>query len=70
MKVLRIFTLVVAAIITGCASERVVTDNTAFFVDAYSPRGSISVVSGEASVNTSLEFATYKRKFESRLSMV
>ncbi|MEY3122912.1 MAG: hypothetical protein RI993_1737 [Pseudomonadota bacterium] len=68
MKILKIFTLLVIAIVTGCATPRVITNNTAFFVDSYAPRGSISVVSGEAGVNNSLEFAAYKRKFENKLS--
>jgi hypothetical protein len=69
MKTLRIITLLMVAIITGCATPRVVTNNTAFFVDSYSPRGSISVVSGDVDLNNSLEFAAYKKKFEAQLSV-
>ena len=69
MKHQRIFTLLIVLIVTGCATPRVVTNNTAFYVDAYSPVGSIAVVSGEADVNNSLEFAAYKKKFESHLSL-
>jgi len=54
--------------ITGCATPHVVTNNTAFYVDTYESKGSISVVSGEADVNSSLEFAAYKKKFERKLS--
>lgn len=68
MKVFKIITILAVLIVTGCATPpRVVTNNTAFYVDAFAPRGSISVVSGEADVNGSLEFAAYKKKFESKL---
>ena len=61
-----IFT-VFLALLTGCAE--VVTNTTVFYVETYSPGKSISVVSGEADVNSSLEFAAYKRKFENKLSI-
>jgi len=73
MKALGIFTAVlVVAIITGCIPlypDYVVTNTTAFYVDSYSPKGSISVVSGESNLNNSLEFSAYKKKFETKLSM-
>ena len=69
MKFLRIISLLMVVFVTGCAtSSRIVTNNTAFFVGSYEPKGTISVVSGEADVNNSLEFAAYKSKFESKLS--
>ena len=73
MKVLKIISLLMIVIVTGCGSPYVATSNTAFFVDTYSSKGSISVVSvvsvvsAEAGVNSSLKFAAYKRKFESKL---
>ena len=67
MKVLKIISLLIIVIVTGCGSPYVATSNTAFFVDTYSSKGSISVVSAEAGVNSSLKFAAYKRKFESKL---
>ena len=69
MKILKLVTLLLMAVLAGCSTSRVVSNNTAFYVDNYSPRGSITVVSGETEVNNSLEFAAYKKKFESRLSM-
>tara|TARA_R110000751_G_C13784776_1_gene481400 strand:- start:3065 stop:3724 length:660 start_codon:yes stop_codon:yes gene_type:complete len=69
MKFLKMITMPMIAIITGCASPGVVTNNTAFYIDTYSPKGSISVVSGEIDVNKSLEFAAYKKKFERKLSL-
>ena len=70
MRFLKIITFLMVAIVTGCATSTpvVVTNNTAFYVDTYSPKGSITVVSGEADVNNSLEFAAYKKKFELKLS--
>ena len=73
MKVLKIISLLMVVIVTGCATTyppHVTTNNTAFFVDTYVSKGSISVVSAEADVNSSLEFAAYKHKFESKLSGV
>lgn len=67
MKVLKIISLLMIVIVTGCGSPYVATSNTAFFVDTYSSKGSISVVSAEAGVNSSSKFAAYKRKFESKL---
>ena len=67
MKVLKIISLLMIVIVTGCGSPYVATSNRAFFVDTYSSKGSISVVSAEAGVNSSLKFAVYKRKFESKL---
>ena len=67
MKVLKIISLLMVVIVIGCATPHVITNNTAFFVDTYASTGSISVVSAEANVNTSLEFAAYKHKFESKL---
>lgn len=61
-----IFT-VFLALLTGCAE--VVTNTTVLYVETYSLGKSISVVSGEADVNSSLEFAAYKRKFENKLSI-
>lgn len=70
MRIQKIFTFLAVIILTGCATPRVVTNNTAFFVDSYAPRGTISVVSGKEEVNNSLEFAAYRRKFEKKLSEV
>ena len=75
MKVLKIINMLMVVIITGCVTPGVVTNNTVltnntvFYVGTYSPKGSISVVSGEADVNNSLEFAAYKKKFEHKLSL-
>ena len=67
MKVLKIISLLMIVIVTGCGSPYVATSNRAFFVDTYASKGSISVVSAEAGVNSSSKFAAYKRKFESKL---
>ena len=67
MKVLKIISLLMIVIVTGCGSPYEATSNRAFFVDTYSSKGSISVVSAEAGVNSSSKFAAYKRKFESKL---
>lgn len=67
MNYSRIFTLLLVLLVAGCAGPRVVTNNTAFYVDAYAPRGSISVAAAEAGTNNSLEFTAYKKKFEAQL---
>lgn len=68
MKVRTIFALLLVVIVTGCATPKVVTNNTAFYVDSYFPRGSITVVSAEIGLRNSLEFAVYKKKFETQLA--
>lgn len=70
MKLLKIYVFLISGIITGCVlGPNVVSNNTAFYVDSYSPKGVISVVSGESDVNQSLEFLMYKKKFETQLSI-
>lgn len=53
-----IFT-VFLALLAGCAAPapQVDTNTTVFYLETYSPGKSISVISGEADVNSSLEFA-------------
>ncbi|KAA0888135.1 DUF4136 domain-containing protein [Oryzomonas rubra] len=58
--------LLVALLLFGCVE--VVTKTTAFYTPDYKIRGSISVVAAEAAVNSSLEFARYKTKFEEKLA--
>lgn len=72
MKLIKLFTFLGLVLIAGCTAVTpiIATNNTAFFVDNYSPKGSIAIVSGDANVNSSLEFAAYKRKFETKLSLV
>lgn len=66
-----IIALTALFLLVGCALSPVVeTNNTAFFVGEYSPKGSIKVISGEAEVNESLEFAAYKKKIEFKLASV
>ena len=43
---------------------------TAFFADQYMPEGVIAVRSGDANLANSLEFQSYKTKFESKLASV
>ena len=75
MKIKSLITLVllISTTITlqGCTPIKgVEAGTTAFYVETYQPRGSISVVSGEQDINSTLAFQTYKKKFESQLSMV
>ena len=55
--------------LSGCGSF-VQTNVVTFHTDSYLVDGSISVVSLDPSVSRSLEFETYKNKFESHLSLV
>lgn len=72
MKALSVVGLLLSALLTGCASSGggVSANTTAFYTDAYEPKGSLSVVAGDPSVSGSLEFAAYKRKFERWLGYV
>ena len=60
--------LTLVLMLAGCVSPRIMTDNTAFFVDSFSPQGSIWVVAADEAVNSSLEFIAYKKKFEEKLA--
>jgi hypothetical protein len=53
--------------LTGCASMRVETNSTAFYSSDFRPHGTISVLAAQAELNSSLEFAVYKQKFEAKL---
>ena len=70
MKTVKITAILAVLVATGCAMPHVKTSNTAFYLDAFVPTGSISVVSGEVNVNSSLEFSAYKKKFENKLIAV
>ena len=55
---------------TAPVAPVLVTNVVTFHTDSYLVDGSISVVSLDPSVSRSLEFASYKKKFESHLSLV
>lgn len=56
-------------LLSACATSSVSTNNTAFFNETFIPSGSISVLAASKDFKTSLEFATYKRKFEDQLAI-
>lgn len=71
MKIVTSLLVVASALMSGCVPiSFVATNNTAFYSEDYAPVGSITVVSADAAVNNSLEFAAYKRKFEVKLASV
>ncbi len=53
-------------VLSGCAT--VVTRTTAFYTSDYTTSGSIFVIPADAEKNNSLEFASYKKRFEDKLS--
>ena len=52
--------------LSGCATVH--TKTTAFYIPDYKNTGTIAVVAADATVNSSLEFAHYKKKFEQKLA--
>lgn len=67
MKYLKIIALGLCVLyITGCTSVH--TKTTAFYTPTYASSGSIFVISVDAEKNNSLEFASYKKKFEDKLA--
>lgn len=66
----RLTALLIITTLFGCntLAPLVRTNITVFYKDQYSPRGTISVVASDISVNNSLEWAAYKKKFEAKFS--
>lgn len=69
-NICRLIALLFIIILSGCnaIAPSVRTNITAFYEDQYSPRGTISVVASDVEVNNSLEWAAYKKKFETKLA--
>lgn len=69
--ILRLCYVFVSAVLASCTTlgPVVSTKNTAFFIESYSPKGTISVLAKDARLNGSLEFSMYRRKFEDKLSL-
>ena len=67
MKFLKTFTVILYAVyLTGCTSVH--TKTTAFYTPDYKTSGSIFVIAADADNNNSLEFASYKKRFEDKLA--
>lgn len=66
----RLIALSFITILYGCNTIAPVvrTNITVFYTDQYSPRGTIAVVASDVSVNNSLEWAAYKKKFEAKFA--
>lgn len=58
--------ILLALMLSGCVS--VETTTTAFFVDTYSPSGSVAVVSEDIGAYNGVEFATYRKQAEAKLT--
>lgn len=68
MKTLIVGTLIVV-LLGGCAHRgEVHIKTTNFYIPEYKSAGSISVVSAKQELNESLEFASYKARFEAKLA--
>lgn len=63
-----ILLICIGALFAGCTYVR--TTTTPFFEPEFSMSGKIVVMAADASLNSSLEFKHYKRKFEEKLSQV
>ncbi|MDB2409876.1 DUF4136 domain-containing protein [Pseudomonadales bacterium] len=65
---------ILSLFLVGCETTlngpEVHVDSSAFFVDGYAAKGSIFVQTGDAKLSNSLEFQSYKNKFEAKLSSV
>jgi hypothetical protein len=67
MKTFIVGTLIVV-LLGGCAPlQQVHIKTTNFYIPEYKSAGSISVVSAKQELNESLEFASYKARFEAKL---
>jgi hypothetical protein len=69
MKFMRFINILLALFITGCAGmgPMVATNTTAFYLEDYSPNGSITVMSADREREGSPEFNFYKVKVEEKL---
>jgi len=61
-----IVAVMILTILSGCATVN--TKTTTFYIPEYKNLGTIAVVAAEAAVNSSLEFAYYKKQFEQKLA--
>lgn len=64
--IILIYVAMMLVVLSGCVGVH--TKTTAFFPPEYKNSGTIIVVAAEAEVNSSLEFAHYKKKFEQKLA--
>ncbi len=64
----KIAVLALMMLLAGCATHGVISNSTAFYKEGYAARGKILVAAAEAEVNSTLEFAAYKQKFEAKLA--
>jgi len=62
--------VMILTLLSGCAAVQttVSTKTTTFYIPEYKNSGTIVVVAAEAAVNSSLEFAHYKKQFEQKLA--
>ena len=57
--------VMILTLLSGCT---VLTKTTAFYIPEYKNSGTIAIVAADAAVNSSLEFAHYKKQFEQKLA--
>lgn len=74
MKLTKAIACALILFLFGCETlptqQSVTVNYTAFFADQYMPEGVIAVRSGDANLANSLEFQSYKTKFEAKLASV
>ncbi len=58
--------VMILTLLSGCAMVH--TTTTTFYIPEYKNSGTIAVVAAEAAINSSLEFAHYKKQFEQKLA--
>jgi hypothetical protein len=66
-KICQLLIVSILLFASGCGGSYVATNSTAFYLEPFNSNGSIVVISSEHTVNSSLEFSVYKRKFEFKL---
>jgi hypothetical protein len=63
--------MMILTLLLSCATIAIVTTKTtAFFIPEYKSSGTIAVVAAEEAVNSSLEFAHYKKQIENKLAAI
>lgn len=69
MNYIKLSIILSLALLNGaCSTQQISANSTAFYIDNFTPSGSIFVLPANPKNNNSLEFAHYKKKFEEKLS--
>lgn len=64
-----IIAVMILMFLSGCTAVPIQTKTVAFYIPEYKNSGTIAIVAAEVAVNSSLEFAHYKKQFEQKLAI-